>query len=189
MYREMRCTLPPHPNTSSAPRFLFPLPPWCFHSRSGGIHRNLVPMSHCCPKSVAVAPMGEKIKDAFQSNPLIHTHTYKYTKSTSSHPLPQSVIKGISIETLMKGAHFKGNTFQTLHEKIHRQRGLLWGSSSVRVVSFSWGKVLKRHTWLHASKKKCFKKETTRLFLHLNSLISRSAPVRTQQNVSCQEQP
>lgn len=125
MYGEMRCTLPPHPNTSSAPRFLLPLPPWCFHSRSGGIHRNLVPMSHCCPKSVAVAPMGEKIKDAFQSNPLIHTHIYKYTKSTSSHPLPPSIIKGISIETLMKGAHFKGNTFQTLHEKIHRQHGLL----------------------------------------------------------------
>lgn len=72
-----------------------------------GIHReNLVPMSHCCPCSaIAAAPMGEKIKDMFQSNPLAHppnththarahTHTRSYSTSTPKalplHPRPSS---------------------------------------------------------------------------------------------------
>lgn len=69
-----------------------------------GIHReNSVPMSHCCPCcAIAVAPMGGKIKDMFQSNPLVHptrshahTHAYMHT-----HTYSTSAPKALPLRTL-----------------------------------------------------------------------------------------
>lgn len=55
--------------------------------------------------------------------PSTHTHMYiqahqkHFLYIASSHPLPPSDIKGISIETLMRGTHFKSNTLQSLYKK------------------------------------------------------------------------
>lgn len=113
----------PHPSNS----------PMVLPLQIGG---NLVPMSHCCLYcATAVAPMGEKMKDIFQSNPLklppctdTHTRTWKpkaFPLHPSSHPLPPSDIKGISIETLMRETHLKSNTLQSLHKKCWVMHSLL----------------------------------------------------------------
>ena len=160
----MRYMLPPQPNPNphspsppSPSPPTPPTPPWCFHIRSGDAQRNPVPMSRCCPYSaIAAAPMGEKIKDMFQCNPHIHpqhthTHTHTHTQThmyiqahqkhflliPSSHPLPPSDIKGISIETLMRGTHFKSNTLQSLYIKKKKKSSPLSRSHLLRVVFLS----------------------------------------------------
>lgn len=76
--------------------------------------------------------------------PTIHTHMYiqahqkHFLCIPSSHPLPPSDIKGISIETLMRGTHFESNTLQSLYKK-KSSGNALFSQEAIHYMSFSSG--------------------------------------------------